>query len=1106
MNKVQILVLDFGSQYTQLIARRLREYGVYTEIVPYFESIDSIKAKNPKGIILSGGPASVYEEGAYKPDEAIFELGIPVLGICYGMQYIAHYFGGKVIKAEAQEFGKAILEILEDEPEDDIVLTKFRYCDFPQIAKDMLDLWEESVKEAYTFLDNEDYENIKQMIYEELKSNETIIVASNKEDTMGFISGKEDVLRLLFIAPKYRFCRVGSKLLSYALENYVDKYDYIYSNCFFDNMQGLGFFKKLGFKAINIENMPIKNKAYPVVNLRAEVKYLKEYFTANAQKHKKAPILRSPEVIIRELEYKDLENIKISLQDNDEVGSWRFNFDFTNPNTQEWLNLQQENYKHFGFGMWALETLDGNFIGQIGLNIQEITDGKKGIEVACLIKKEYWGASYCYEGLRLCIRYAIHNLHCHKIYATLRHDDRGAIDRAKIFEMPCIGSISKEFDNTKIPHSVFCLTTKHERKEFFIETQHTIIRELMLEDSPMIQNFFENQDIIGAANKTIDKNNLDAWISEEINNYYNFGCGFWAVFDKTQDQFMGLLGLHFTKVAEANIILNQKAFEKGYGEELAEALKNYALKTYNMREIHSVCYSDTKEAKDLAKTIGNIEVKQDLSKDIMHSYLYKSHKKNIKSVLLNGIKQNSIVWMSHADKVEEIPQDFIELAKSGNTHYCAIANLERHIYAMQFHPEVVHSECGGEILKNFAVHICKSETDWNMKYFAENEIKKLKEIVLGEKDLDLQNAMSLGNFSGFGANSEGSLAKPKTATQEDSKIFDEKLGLCSAEQGDKTRASIDAATNKLHNLSQKAESSKVLCAVSGGVDSSVVATLLYRAIGENLIPVFVDTGLLRAGEREAVEAMFRENLGVPLITVDASEIFLGKLKGVTDPEVKRKIIGETFIEVFEAEAKKHNTNGEIKFLAQGTLYPDVIESVSVKGPSKTIKSHHNVGGLPDWMKFELIEPLRELFKDEVRALGRELGMPESMLMRHPFPGPGLAIRIMGEVNKQDLDLLRACDSIFIEELHKHNLYNKVWQAFCVLLNVKSVGVMGDNRTYDNTICVRAVEALDGMTATFSHLPHSFLEGVANRIINEVEGINRVVYDITSKPPGTIEWE
>ena len=400
--------------------------------------------------------------------------------------------------------------------------------------------------------------------------------------------------------------------------------------------------------------------------------------------------------------------------------------------------------------------------------------------------------------------------------------------------------------------------------------------------------------------------------------------------------------------------------------------------------------------------------------------------------LFENVKQDSVVWMSHADKVEQIPQGFSELAKSGNTHYCAIADFKKQIYALQFHPEVVHSECGGQILQNFAIKICKASTDWNMKNFISYEIEKIRKIIKSDD--------------------------------------------------------------------------KVLCAVSGGVDSSVVATLLYRAIGQNLIPIFVDTGLLRKGEKEAVENMFKQNLQVPLITIDVSDEFLGLLKDVIDPEKKRKIIGETFIKVFEREAKRHNTNGEIKFLAQGTLYPDVIESVSIKGPSQTIKSHHNVGGLPEWMKFELIEPLRELFKDEVRALGRELGMPESMLMRHPFPGPGLAIRIMGEVTREDLDILREADSIFIEELHKWNLYNSVWQAFCVLLNVRSVGVMGDNRTYDNTICLRAVEALDGMTASFSHLPHNFLESVSNRIINEVKGINRVVYDITSKPPGTIEWE
>ncbi|MDQ2068696.1 glutamine-hydrolyzing GMP synthase [Natronospira bacteriovora] len=408
-----------------------------------------------------------------------------------------------------------------------------------------------------------------------------------------------------------------------------------------------------------------------------------------------------------------------------------------------------------------------------------------------------------------------------------------------------------------------------------------------------------------------------------------------------------------------------------------------------------------------------------------------------KSRLLEGIEDHvesggipSLdVWMSHGDRVAELPPGFEVVASSENAPYAVISHEEKCFYGIQFHPEVTHTTQGGRILERFLHDIAGCAADWQSDNIIETQVSQVREQVGHDH---------------------------------------------------------------------------VLLGLSGGVDSSVVAALLHKAIGDQLTCVFVDTGLLRLGEGDQVMATFAEHMGVHVIRVDAEDRFLSALEGVEDPEEKRKIIGRTFIEVFDEEAAKIEN---VKWLAQGTIYPDVIESAGSKtGKAQVIKSHHNVGGLPEHMKLKLIEPLRELFKDEVRRLGVELGLPHDMLFRHPFPGPGLGVRILGEVKKEYADILRKADAIFIEELWNHDLYNKTSQAFAVFLPVRSVGVMGDGRRYDWVVALRAVETIDFMTARWAHLPYDFLDHVSRRIINEVRGISRVTYDISGKPPATIEWE
>jgi len=398
------------------------------------------------------------------------------------------------------------------------------------------------------------------------------------------------------------------------------------------------------------------------------------------------------------------------------------------------------------------------------------------------------------------------------------------------------------------------------------------------------------------------------------------------------------------------------------------------------------------------------------------------------SDLFHGMGTTTQVWMSHGDHITEIPTGFEKIAHTENAGICAVRDISRKIWGVQFHPEVHHSTDGKTILRNFVISICGCSPTWNATSFIDAAVAEIRSTV--------------GNGG-------------------------------------------------------------VICALSGGVDSTVVAVLLHKAIGDQVHCIHIDSGLMRKGESDNIIEMFKTHFSMTVDLIDGREMFLTRLAGVEDPEKKRRIIGGAFIDLFEIEATKFS---DAQFLAQGTLYPDVIESVSTKGPSATIKTHHNVGGLPEKMNLKLIEPFRELFKDEVRAVGRELGIPDWFIERHPFPGPGLAIRIPGSITPEKLDILRDADEIYLEEIRNAGLYNDIWQAFAVLLPVRTVGVMGDERTYENVCGLRAVTSTDGMTADWFHMPYDVLARMSNRIINEVRGINRVVYDISSKPPATIEWE
>ena len=1156
-NNVQILVLDFGSQYTQLIARRLREYGVYTEIVPYFEKLDSIKAKNPKGIILSGGPASVYEKDAYQPDSKIFTLGIPILGICYGMQLIAQHFGGRVIKADAQEFGKAVLEIIS--LEESLTFSEFGQKNMLQALEALVDLWKDSVKESHDFLAESDILEMESEVSALLRSSENTLVATDYDKFLGFLGTEKNHISMLFVHPKFFRCGVGRALLREAFMRNLKNYDTIFVDCNADNTRGIRFYSTLGFKEVGRSAKDSKGRAFPILHLQVSREILENnlrlrnvllhnvkqdsivwmshadkvesiphgfkelaksgntHYCAIADFKRKIYALQfHPEVVHSECGGQMLQNFAVGICGADT--SWNMRNFAQNAieklhkivygseivyceNPISFMQIQ-EAFKHIGKAQ-SIEKLieiweQGARATHKDLSEDEIAGMREEMQENVLKsnnlliaqKNGEWLGFIAVEKNEITMLFVMPSAFKIGVGKTLLKE---ALERY-LGKYEVINVASLEWALGFYQALGFTKTGKKSIPARSVgEFSHELIPLNIARESLQKTLGLEVQH----SNEGVREKVRCAWATDKdeaarklYENYHDCEWGVPLHEDKKLFEFL-ILESFQAGLSWITILKKRESFRRAFDD-----FDYQKIAAYNESKIESLMHNAgiIRSRAKIEAAISNAKAFMAVQKE------FGSFDKYIWGFV--GGKPIINAFENIADLPASTPlSDAIakDLKKRGfkfvgtTIMYAfmqAIGMVNDHLTSCYCRNSSLGMQC--DKVLDFS-----QGTDTKSANLTKNP-KNLHSHTANTRIVDSQHTES--SDTKMQSHLESSADSGSAVSLRDFKSCE------GATRGSYLEGNDQAPSEQSTKSTKKPTPSKVLCAVSGGVDSSVVAALLYRAIGENLIPVFVDTGLLRKGEREAVEKMFRENLKVPLITADASRLFLSRLKGVIDPEKKRKIIGETFIEVFEKEAKKHNTKGEIKFLAQGTLYPDVIESVSVKGPSKTIKSHHNVGGLPEWMKFELIEPLRELFKDEVRALGRELGMPESMLMRHPFPGPGLAIRIMGEVNKADLNLLREADSIFIEELHKQGYYDKVWQAFCVLLNVRSVGVMGDNRTYDNTICVRAVEAIDGMTATFAHLPHDFLESVSNRIINEVEGINRVVYDITSKPPGTMEWE